>query len=107
VRLARVLALVAVVLLVALIATRAPWWLRALLLFPVVLVATIAFFEARSSVCVVAAAQGVYEDDGRAKTPMNPNEIPAIRRVALSLTGKSILLAAAATIAASLTALGR
>jgi hypothetical protein len=106
-RIARATTVLAVLALAALIAAAAPWWLRAVVFFPLALVAAIAFLEARNSVCVVGAAQGVYEDDGRAKTPMDAGDIPAIRRVALSLTAKSILLAAAATIAASLTALAR
>ena len=106
-RVARAAAVVAVLVVAATVASSAPWWLRALLFFPAALVAAIAYLEARNSVCVVAAAQGVYEDDDRAKTPMNAGDVSAIRRVALSLTGKSILLAAAATIVVSLTALGR
>ena len=101
------MAAVAVVAVAILIATGAPRWLRAMLFFPLVLVAAIAFLEARNSVCVIGAAQGVYEGDGRVKTPMDAGAMPAIRRVALSLTVRSILLAAAATVALYLITFGR
>lgn len=106
-RVARAGVVVAAVALAVLIATGAPWWVRALVFFPWALVAAIAFLEARNSVCVVGAAQGVYEDDGRVKTPMDAGDVPAVRRVALSLTAKSIFVAAAATVVATATALGR
>jgi len=85
----------------------APWWIRAVVFFPTTLVAAIALFEARVSVCVLGAAQGVFEDDARAKTPMEAALLPPIRRVARSVIGRAALVALAVTIAASLTALVR
>jgi hypothetical protein len=106
-RIARAMAVLGALALAVLVATDAPWWLGAALFFPVASVAAIAFLEARASVCVVGAAQGVYEDDRRDKTPMDAGSLPAIRRVALSLTVKAILLAAAVTVGLILTVFRR
>jgi hypothetical protein len=104
-RVAWVMGVVATFALGGTIVMGAAWWVRAIVFFPAILVAAIAVFEARASVCVVGAAQGVFEDEARVKTPMDASLLPAIRLVARSLLGKAALVALLATVAASLTAL--
>lgn len=104
-RVARVMGAVAVVALAVTVGVAAPWWVRGGVVFATTLVAAIGFFEARASVCIVGAAQGVFEDDGRHKTPMEATLLPAIRRVAGTIIGKSMLIGVAAGAVAALTSL--
>jgi len=97
----------AAVALVVVIALGLPWWARAIALFIPTCVALISFLEARSSVCVVRAVGGTFENDDRSKVAMDPGALPAIRRVATSITVKSVLLAVPVAVVAALTALLR
>jgi hypothetical protein len=83
----------------------APWWVRLVAVLVPALVATSAYFEARSNVCVLRAAQGTFEDDARARTPMQATLLPSIRRVARSIIAKGAvtgLLASILLVAVSL-----
>ena len=73
-------------------------WVRALVFFVPAFVACAAYLEAKSSVCVLRAAQGTYEDDGLRKTRMEASYLPAIRRVATSIWLKSVFAALGATV---------
>ncbi len=106
-RVSRISAAIAMVALGATIALGAAWWVRGVAVFLPALIAGLAFLEARSSVCVVGAVHGTFESDDRSKTPVGASHLPAIRRVAVSIGGKSTVIALVTAIAASLTALAR
>jgi hypothetical protein len=67
-----------------------PWWVRWLSMFGPALVAASSYFEAKSNVCVVRAAQGTFEHDDRSRTPMQASLLPAVRRVATSIIAKGV-----------------
>jgi hypothetical protein len=94
--LASVAALIAIVLTTAL---GSPWWVRWLSVVVPALVAASAYFEARSNVCVLRAAQGTFEHDDRSRTSMEESLLPAIRRVAGSVIVKGVATGLAASIA--------
>jgi hypothetical protein len=72
------------------VALGAPWWVRWLSVLVPALVAASAYFEARSSVCVLRAAQGTFEHDDRSRTAMQASLMPAIRSVATSVIAKGV-----------------
>lgn len=76
-----------------------PWWVRLLAVLAPALVASTAWFEARSNVCVLRAAQGTFEHDDRSRTTMQTSLLPAIRRVATSVVAKGVVAGAAASVA--------
>jgi hypothetical protein len=76
----------------------APWWVRWVAVLVPALVATSAYFEASSNVCVLRAAQGTFEDDARAHIPMQATLLPGIRRVARSIIAKGVVTAVLASI---------
>jgi hypothetical protein len=84
------------------IAFDSAWWIRALVFFFPMLAASIAYFEARSSVCVLRAAQGTFEHDDLSQTLMESSLLPSIRRVATTVGAKGILLTALLTFVAAL-----
>lgn len=104
---ARAAVLGAAAALVIAVAAGLPWWARAIIVFIPSTVALIAWLEARSSVCVVGAVGGTFENDDRSKVPMDPGALPAIRRVAAAISVKSVLLALPLAVAAALTSLLR
>lgn len=100
-RIARGALVFAIALLAVATVLDAALWARALGFFVPMLAASLAYFEARSSVCVLRAAQGTYEDDHLEKTRIEASYLPAIRRVARSIYAKGVLVAAAATVVAT------
>jgi hypothetical protein len=105
VRIARMAGVGAAAALVVVIALGLPWWARALALFIPTSVALISFLEARSNVCIIGAVGGTFENDDRSKVAMDPAALPAVRRVATSLSVRAVVLALPVAIAAALTAL--
>jgi hypothetical protein len=90
VRVAYAAAVATILALVVTVALDAAWWVRWLAALVPALAAASAFFEARSNVCVLRAAEGTFEHDDRSRTPMEERVLPAIRRVAASVIGKSV-----------------
>lgn len=101
-RLARSAATAAAVGIGATVALGAPWWVRVLAFAPPATIAATAWFEAQSNVCIVRAAEGKFEHDDRSRTPMDAALMPAIRRVAATVTAKAALVGVAATVTAVL-----
>jgi hypothetical protein len=91
VRVAYAAAVVALLALVVAMLLDAAWWVRWLVTLGPALVAAAAYFEVRSNVCVLRAAEGTFEHDDRSRTPMEATVLPAIRRVAASVLGKSLV----------------
>lgn len=79
------------------VAVGSPWWLRGLAVLVPALVASSAYFEARSNVCVLRAAQGTFEHDDRSRTRMDGTLLPAIRRAATSVIVKGVATAVTAS----------
>ena len=104
-RVAQGAAVAAVVALVAATALGAPWWARGLAVLVPALVASSAYFEARSNVCVLRAAEGTFEHDDRSRSAMQAALLPAIRRVATSVIAKGVATAVAASVAAAASSL--
>lgn len=96
-RAARGAAVVTVVVLVVTVVLGFSWWLRWLSVLVPALVASAAYFEARTNVCVMRAAQGKFEHDDRSGTPMDARLLPAIRRVATSVIVKGVATGVAAS----------
>jgi hypothetical protein len=98
-RIARGASVAALIALVLTTALGSPWWVRWLSVLVPALVAGASYFEARSSVCVLRAAQGTFEHDDRSRTVMEESLLPAIRRVAGSVIVKGVASGVAASIA--------
>jgi len=96
-RVAQGAAVVAVAALVVAVLAGLPWWARLVAVLVPALVASSSFFEARSNVCVLRAAQGTFEHDDRSRTPMEATLLPAIRRAATSVIAKGVTTAVAAS----------
>jgi hypothetical protein len=105
VRVARGAAVVAVAALVVAVVAGAAWWVRFVAVLVPALVASSAYFEARSNVCVLRAAEGTFEHDDRSRTPMEATVLPAIRRAATSVVAKGASTAVAASAVAVLLSL--
>lgn len=75
-----------------------PAWVRLLSVLVPALVASSAYFEARSNVCVLRAAQGTFEHDDRSRTVMQASLVPAIRRVATSIIAKGVVAGSSASV---------
>jgi hypothetical protein len=105
VRVARGAAVVAVAALVVAVVAGAAWWVRFVAVLVPALVASSAYFEARSDVCVLRAAEGTFEHDDRSRTPMEATVLPAIRRAATSVVAKGASTAVAASAVAVLLSL--
>lgn len=74
------------------------WWARGLSVLVPALVASASYFEARSNVCVLRAAEGTFEHDDRSRTAMEASLLPAIRRVAGSVIIKGVAVALALSV---------
>jgi hypothetical protein len=96
-RVARAAAVFAVGALVVVALLHLAWWARLIAVLVPALVASAAYFEARSNVCVLRAAEGTFEHDDRSRTPMEATVLPAIRRAATSVIAKGVTTAVAAS----------
>jgi hypothetical protein len=96
-RVARAAAIAALGALVVAVVLGAPWWARWLVTMVPALVATASYFEARSNVCVLRAAEGTFEHDDRSRTTMEASVLPAIRRAATSVIAKALVAGVAAS----------
>jgi hypothetical protein len=104
-RVARGAAVAAAVTFVLVVLLDAVWWVRWLAVLLPALVASEAYFEARSNVCILRAAQGTFEHDDRSRTPMASTVLPAIRRVAKSVVAKGAVTALLASAVATVLSL--
>ena len=75
---------VTLVIAIALVGVGAPWYLRALLLFPAA-GTTISYLQAVRTTCVAHALHGTIEHDGHKPTPAPAEELAASRKVAMGI----------------------
>lgn len=84
-----------VVLVVALVALRAPWYAGLAAFVPGAL-AAVGLLQARRKTCVSRAAEGTFEHEDFSKTPAAEDEVRASRAVAATITRDAILVGLAA-----------
>jgi hypothetical protein len=89
-RIAWLSSIVALAAIAVTVALGSPWYVRWLSVLLPALVAASSYFEAKSNVCVLRAAQGTFEHDDRSRTPMASSLMPEIRRVATSVIAKGV-----------------